>query len=379
VTRYDTRASQNPTATAKNPPLVSRRCKLTAIATASYDNHMPIKPPAGAEIRDLIAALGAEDTVSRESAVARLTVIGARASEPLLRAYRSADARLKAGILRAFEAMADPRALAPARDALNGDAGELHGAAAGVLRALLSSSRRDAASGSLDALVAAAVDAARPAAVRIAALDALRDAPRDVVEPVKRKLALDPDPEIRARVSASAQRGAAAEAVDVWADALDGRLPSSADALRRAVTERRSTARLTDLQRLVDRIRTHERKEVDPARREQWRVVRGAIHQALAARNSRLALYDLRDSLLEPERLPIAFLAAIEEIGDSSCVEMLAAAYDASSRSGDTWWREHLASAFRAIVQREGLTRRHAAIKRALSRWPDATAELMGR
>ena len=166
---------------------------------------------------------------------------------------------------------------------------------------------------------------------------------------------------------------------DVWMAALAGQLPASPDALRRAVNARRDTARLTDLQRLVDCVRARERKEDDFARREQWRVVRGAVHQALAARNSRLALYDLRDSLLEPERLPVAFLAAIEEIGDASCVETLAAAYDASSRSGDTWWREHLASAFHAIVHREGLTRRHAAIKRALARWPSATAELMTR
>jgi hypothetical protein len=60
-------------------------------------------------------------------------------------------------------------------------------------------------------------------------------------------------------------------------------------------------------------------------------------------------------------------------------VETLAAAYDASSRSGDTWWREHLASAFRAIVHREGLTRRHAGIKRAMARWPEATADLLGK
>ena len=99
----------------------------------------------------------------------------------------------------------------------------------------------------------------------------------------------------------------------------------------------------------------------------------------LGTRGSRLALYDLRDSLLEPERLPVAFLAALEEIGDVTCLEPLAAAYDASSRSGDAWWREHLAAAFRAIVRREGLTRRHAAVKRALARWPDATADLMGR
>ena len=92
-----------------------------------------------------------------------------------------------------------------------------------------------------------------------------------------------------------------------------------------------------------------------------------------------LALYDLRDSLLEPERLPVAFLAALEEIGDATCLEPLAAAYDASSRSGDAWWREHVAQAFRAIVHRDGLTRRHAAVKRALARWPEATADSMAR
>ena len=128
----------------------------------------------------------------------------------------------------------------------------------------------------------------------------------------------------------------------------------------------------------MDHLRAREQRETDAARREEWRAVRGAVHQALAARNSRLALYDLRDSLLEPDRLPVAFLAALEEIGDATCLETLAAAYDASSRSGDAWWREHVAAAFRAIVHREGLTRRHAAVKRAMARWPDAAGDLMG-
>ena len=141
----------------------------------------------------------------------------------------------------------------------------------------------------------------------------------------------------------------------------------------------RAPRRLTDLQRVVDLVRGREQREADRARREEWRAVRGAVHQALAARNSRLALYDLRDSLLDADRLPVAFLAALEEIGDATCLEPLAAAYDASSRSGDTWWREHVATAFRAIVQREGLTRRHAAVKRAMARWPDAAADLMAR
>src|SRR5207237_804214 len=40
---------------------------------------------------------------------------------------------------------------------------------------------------------------------------------------------------------------------------------------------------------------------------------------------------------------------------------------------------QHVAAAFRAIVRRDGLTRRHAAVKRALTRWPEATADLMAR
>lgn len=313
---------------------------------------MPIKPPPGAEIRDLVAALAAEDAIARESAVARLTLVAPRAVDALLRAYQTAPSRARAGILRALEPAASPRALPIAREALDGGDADLQLAAVAVLRTLAASGRAPASRDALDALMAAALDEARSDAVRDAAHDA-------------------------AGLPARAPRSATDD--DVWTAALEGRMPASPDALKRAVHARRTTARLTDLQRLADRIRGRERTEDDPARREQWRVVRGAVHQALAARNSRLALYDLRDSLLEPERLPVAFLAAIEDVGDASCVETLAAAYDASSRSGDTWWREHVASAFRAIVQREGLTRRHAAIKRAMARWPEATADLLGR
>jgi len=312
---------------------------------------MPIKPPPGAEIRDLLAALGAEDAIARESAVARLTLVAPRALDALLRAYGPASPRGRVGILRALEPAATARIFPIAREALDSADADTQIAAIGVLRALTAAGHGTVSRDALDVLVAAALDDKRPAAVR----DAARDA---------------------AGLPQHAARAPRED--DVWTAALDGSLPSP-DALKNAVNARRATARLTDLQRLVDRVRARERKEDDPARREQWRVVRGAVHQALAARNSRLALYDLRDSLLEPERLPVAFLAAIEEIGDASCVETLAAAYDASSRSGDTWWREHLASAFRAIVHREGLTRRHAAVKRALTRWPDATTDLLSR
>jgi HEAT repeat protein len=344
---------------------------------------MPIRPSAGAAIRPLIDALGGDDEVKRESAVARLAVMGPRAIEPLLHEYGAATLRLQSGILRALEAVADPKALPIARKAVSSQHAEIAAAAVGVLRAFLTSPTPDLARDALDAVVATALDTTRPPAARLAALDALRVLPPDVREAVRKNLAEDPDPDVRARAVAALPRatgqGPFQEDDAVWREAVAGRLPAAPEPLKRALATRRTTARLTELQHLVDHLRGREQREAVAEWREEWRALRGAVHQALAARNSRLALYDLRDSLLDPDRLPVAFLAAIEEIGDATCLETLAAAYDASSRSGDAWWREHVAVAFRAIVLREGLTRRHAAVKRMMSRWPDAAADLMGR
>jgi hypothetical protein len=342
---------------------------------------MPIRPPAGAAIRPLIDALGGADEVQRESAVARLAVIGARTVEPLLQEYTAAAPRLQSGILRALEAVGDPKALPIARAAARGEQAEVAAAAVGVLRVFLTSPVPERARDALDAVVALALDAARPATVRVAALDALRVLPPDVREAVRKNLADDGDPEVRARAAPPVRAPGSASPGDdaAWLDAVEGRLPASPAVLKQALASRREKARLTELQHLVDHLRAREQREPDGGRREEWRAVRGAVHQALAARNSRLALYDLRDSLLDPDRLPVAFLAALEEIGDATCLETLAAAYEASSRSGDAWWREHVATAFRAIVQREGLTRRHAAVKRTMARWPDAAADLMAR
>jgi hypothetical protein len=226
-------------------------------------------------------------------------------------------------------------------------------------------------------VVAIALDPTRGSEIRTAAFDAIRDLPASVRRPVEQTLATDPDPVVRAR--ATAKPPAPPDAATIWREAVEGRLPSSADSLKQVLAAVGASARLIDLQHVVDAIRLHETRETNVERRAEWRAVRGAVHLALASRGSTLALYDLRDSLLDSDRLPVAFLAAIEEIGDATCLEPLAGAYDASSRSGDAWWREHVARAFRAIVQREGLTRRHAAVKRALTRWPDAAADLMAR
>jgi hypothetical protein len=341
---------------------------------------MPIRPSSSAEIRQLIDALGGTDDMRREAAVARLAVIGPRAVEHLLQDYPKASmARARAGMLRALEASGDPRAVPLARAALDDSSSspELISAAIGVLRAFLGAVQPAVARDALDALVTAALDHTRAADIRTAALDAMHDLPASVLEPMQQTLASDPNSVVRERLaSPPEQPGLPAS---VWRDAVEARLPSSPSVLKRAVSVVAPAARLIELQHVVDAIRSQEARETDAGRRAEWRTVRGAVHQALAARGSTLALYDLRDSLLEPGRLPVAFLAALEEIGDATCLEPLAAAYDASSRSGDAWWREHVAAAFRAIVRRDGLTRRHAAVKRALARWPEATADLMAR
>lgn len=336
---------------------------------------MAIRFSSSGEIRQLIAALGGDDEVARESAIARLAVVGERAVEHLIHEFPGATGRARVAVLRALEGTADPRAFQAARTALQDGSAAVQTAAISTVRAFLTSSRADVARNALDALVSVALDRARIAMVRVAAYEALRDLPANVRDPVRDALAADPDAEVKSRAGAPAPP----QEHSAWRDAVAGRLPAIPEALRSALAAVRSSAKLTDLQRVVDVVRAQEQRETDRARREEWRAVRGAVHQALAARNSRLALYDLRDSVLDADRLPVTFLAALEEIGDATCLEPLAAAYDASSRSSDTWWREHVATAFRAIVQREGLTRRHAAVKRTMQRWPDAAADLMSR
>jgi len=81
--------------------------------------------------------------------------------------------------------------------------------------------------------------------------------------------------------------------------------------------------------------------------------------------------------------LPVEFLAALSTAGDVSCLEAVVAAYARATASadpkrpkGDSWWRDHLADAFKTIVKRERLTRRHAVVKKIEKRWGSALEEL---
>src|SRR5204863_6382456 len=118
---------------------------------------------------------------------------------------------------------------------------------------------------------------------------------------------------------------------------------------------------------LIERIRDHEKAQ-PAAARAPWQAARAAAHLVLARRGSRIALYDLRETVEgATEPIGLEFLAALNTLGDPSCLEGLAKAYGATA---DRWWRGHLLQTFRTIVGRAQLTRRHAAVRRLKERDP---------
>ena len=289
----------------------------------------------------LIAQLSSESAVARESAIARLTVIGSRAVDRLVQLASSAGpAAARSAALNALEHIGDRRALRAAL-ALTADADpEVATAAVGVARAFVRGAQGVDA---VDRLSALALDRERPAGVRAAAVDALKELEPSTVAPLLERLADDPalqyaEPAaMRARIAASAK------------------------------------APLPTLLHLIEEIRERERA-APRAERPYWTEVRGAAHRLLARRGSTIALYDLRETIEQARApLPADFIAAAALAGDASCLEPIAAAYAAAK---DVWWKKTLADAFRAIVKRARITRRHAAMKKIEKRWPAAARGL---
>lgn len=333
---------------------------------------MVIKASAAAEIRALVAALAGPDEVRRDAAIARLAVIGPRAVDRLIAAYDAADRGTRVAILRALEPSGDPRVLPLARIAIAHGADEGI-AAANVLRGLLDSPQSAVSAGALDALVTAALDRALDRRVRRSAFDALPRRPPEVRARVLAAFGDDAALNPPAGAGGTAPPDRAADDA-LWGDALEGRLPDEPAGLRKALSTRGAAAPLSALRRLIDAVRAREEQGHAAARRQEWRALRGAVHQTLALRDSRIALYDLRESLERAsEPLPVSFLSSLHAVGDASCLEPIAAALGRAAPE-DTWWRQQLVSAFHAVARRERITRKHAAMKRALARCPELAA-----
>jgi hypothetical protein len=295
----------------------------------------------------------------REAAIARLTIAGRRAVARLVEAYQdTTDRDLQVAILRVLEAIGDERALGPAERAIAAH-GDVAVAGIGVLRELLGRPAGSADVKALDRLLAIARDASADRRVRAAAVRALDSAPADVREAMGSFAAAG------SALSASESPEAA-----LWEDAASGRLPDDPAGLRDAIPAHAPGAPLTDLRRLIDAVTAREQREPRPALARQWLAARGALHQTLALRGSRIALYDLRETLDRSEgSLPSSFLGALQTIGDDSCLEPLARAF---SRAGaDARWQHQLAQAFREIVKRERVTKRHSSLRRALAKAPE--------
>jgi len=301
--------------------------------------------------------------VRRETAVARLTVIGARAVDRLIERARSdADPGVRAAALRALEGVGNDRALPAAlAGTADADAGAAI-AAIGVARQFLRGKRGAEA---VDRLTTVALDARRPEAVRAAAVVALRDGlagePKTLA-PLLTSLAADTS----ATVRAAAQN--AVTKVGVTKPAGERPRASTPASIREWLAREGGKAPLSSLLAIVERMREREAAE-SAARRSDWTAARFAAHLILARRGSRVALYDLREALEQAAApLPVDALAALALIGDASCLEPIASAF---GRSKDRGWRDHLLETFHAITKREKLTPRHTAIKRILKRWPN--------
>ena len=294
----------------------------------------------------------------REAAIARLTIAGKRAIARLVDAYEhTTDREVQVAILRVLEAIGDERALGAAERAVASH-GDVAVAGVAVLRELLGRPQGSADVKALDRLLAIARDPSAERRVRAAAVSALDSAPADVRQALGRFEAAD-----------SALPGGDSPEHALWEDAVAGRLPDDPASLRGAIPLHAEAAPLADLRRLIEALVAREQREARQPIAQEWRAVRGALHQALALRGSRIALYDLRETLDRSDGpLPSPFLGALQVIGDDSCLEPVAGAF---SRAGsNARWQHQLAHAFREIVKRERITKRHSALRRALAKAP---------
>jgi len=337
---------------------------------------LSIRRSSSTRIDELVADLSSVDPVTRDSAVARLTLIGPRAVERLVGVAQcpTALAPARAAALRALEAIDDPRALHAALVAIDDSDSSVAMAAIRVARRHLRGQRGTEA---VDRLTAVAIGRAQPEALRLAALQALGDLDRKTIAPLLKSLVSDPSPGVRAvAVAARSRRRTHAADPGEWLEnAADRGLPDDSRALHRALVLGGGDVAPTILLRIIERLRERE-AGVPPPARATWSAIRAAAHVALANRASRLALYDLRESLeTANHNVPVEFLTALKLVGDASCLNAMASAF---ARSRNAWFQDRIVDVFRAIVKRERLTRRHAVMKKILKRWPGTFEQLVG-
>tara|TARA_B100001123_G_C15302452_1_gene1021499 strand:- start:134 stop:1072 length:939 start_codon:yes stop_codon:yes gene_type:complete len=307
---------------------------------------MPIRSSSVSEIDQLITDLQQESKIRRDAAVARLRIVGSR-SIPRLTAIIQSDntATVRVAALSALETSNDSRARDSAMAALSDKHEPVALAAIIVMKSWLST---DADAMTVDALVTLVLDPNRSQTVRQAALQALADLPESLVQPLRQQLTQE-----------LGIKNVTAETTEIT--------NNPARALEWLNTEGANTT-LSEIHQLITYARAKEHACESSAEQAAWCYLRGAAHVLLAKRNSRVALYDLRESIEKTSKpLPLDYLLAIRSIGDATCLEPLGRAW--AGASAEPWWCQQLADAAKNIISREKLTGRHAVVKRARARW----------
>lgn len=323
-----------------------------------------------------------------EATVARLAIIGRAALRQAVQRIGAAPDAHRPRLLRVLERIGDPGILPTVRPFLAHDDADVATAAVDAMGALLDASDSHVSATALDALTATLLDTSRPDIVRLRAFDAITGTAdrsstydTDIVEPLRAQLRRDTSAALREAAGgdqdgAGEHGGDIDRAPDAELDAILARdLPGSPEEFRLLIAAAGTDAPLTTIHRAIERVRAHE-TSVAADDVEPWRVVRATAHLALAARGSRLAVYDLREAL---EKLgahtPVGMLSALQQVGDASVLDEVADAWQAI---GDPWFRDQLVAIFRAVVARERITKRHAIAKKLAARLPEASAALWG-
>lgn len=329
---------------------------------------MPITRSQAPEVERLVTTLLAGAEVEREAAAARLRVIGARAVDHLLAALEALSPAQRRQVLPVLEDLPDTRIL-PAVLPLTSDP-ETSAAALAVVRQHVRDASEARRASTLVALRLVATDTELPLAARAAAAEMLTET-RAPDTTRARPAGRDTE-----RAAARPAPGAASRAIlerALLGAAVAGELPASPDVLRAALAHHGEARPVSELQDLVNTIASAERT-ASAHEALEWAGVRAAVHLLLAARESRLGMADLRDTVERwHDRLPMGFVVALGEIGDADSLEALATAYE---RADSEWVREQIVGAFRQVLRRHRLTRRHAAVKRAERRSASLAARL---
>lgn len=376
---------------------------------------MPILPSRSREIQTLVARLSSARPAEREAALARLTLLGSRALPAVLAALPGSSPELRLRVLDLLERTGDPlaraevmalcrdpegevarralallpryadaKAVATAARVLDGGPPDRRRAAARALCALHGRGLVEA----MEPLVDVILDEEEDEGLRGEALESLSAVDPKTGEALRRQLARGRSPLARGAAEASNEEplppsGVAALLVRLESPALRGdealriardlkavgasALPALHAVLERATGPRplgvlaeviahlRSPTSIPALSRALKRLRDLPLRAGGEARAEA--IAR--LHLALAALDSRIALFDLRERLqAEPLLAAATLLEAAERIGDATLAPALACIH-AEERT----LRARATSAFAAIVAREHLRPRSAALR----------------